>query len=82
LERLICDIDFKIVCIFQKLSESLLRVHQLGTMWLNSHMKRQKKDERYMTFFDTISVSEKAKQSINRIINEDRKKGPTISHFE
>lgn len=75
IERLILDIDYKILHTYQKISESVCRVHTLATNWLNNQMKKDKKDERYMTFFDTISVSKKAEQRIKQIINEDRSKG-------
>ena len=37
-------------------------------------MKKNKRTERYMTFFDKISVSSKAFKKISKIINEDKKK--------
>jgi hypothetical protein len=35
-------------------------------------MKENKKDNRYLTLFDKISVSEKAQKRITKIIEEDR----------
>ena len=74
LERLICDIDLKILNTYQKLAESSYRVHKYATEWLNDTLKKRNVDKRYLTFYDTISVSEKAKERIKSIINEDRKK--------
>jgi len=61
LERLIHDLDFKILNTYQRLSESSLLVHKLATNWLNNYMKKQKRDNRYITFYDTISISKKSK---------------------
>ena len=74
LERLICDIDSKIIQTSQKLAESTYRVHKLATDWLNNYMKKNKKSQRYFTLYDTVSVSDKAHERINRIINEDKNK--------
>lgn len=74
LERLICELGSKILQIYFKLAESSSRIHKLGTDWANHTLKKNKMDDRFLTFFDTISVSEKAKQRINKIINEDRSK--------
>jgi len=74
LERLIYEMDFKILQIYFKLAGSDYRIHKLGTDWLNNILKKKKIDVRYLTFFDTISVSEKAQQRIRQIINEDRRK--------
>ncbi|MEX1053446.1 MAG: hypothetical protein WEC35_03460 [Nitrosopumilaceae archaeon] len=71
-ERLIFYIDSKIMQIRLKIYESSARIHELATKWLNDWMKKNKKDERYMTWFDVIKVSEKARDRINKIIKEDR----------
>ncbi len=54
--------------------ESTHRIHKLGTEWLNDHMKERNEKVRYLTFYDTISVSEEAKERITQIINEDGEK--------
>lgn len=74
LERLIYEMDSKILQIFFKLAQSEYRVHKIGTNWVNKALKKNKIDYRYLTFFDIISVSEKAEQRIRQIINEDRRK--------
>lgn len=71
-ERLIFDIDSKIMQIHIKLHESSAKVHELATTWLNNWMKKNKKAERYMTWFDVIKVSRKAQDRINKIIKDDR----------
>jgi len=72
LERLILDIDSKVLQIYQKLGESTKRVMDAVTTNLNHEMKKQKKDTRYMLLFDKIAVSERAKERIEQIIREDK----------
>lgn len=38
----------------------------------NSKHAKIKKPERYITWFDTLCVSEKGREKINRIIKEDK----------
>jgi len=76
LQRLIFDINSKIILTYRKLAESTHRIHKLGTEWLNDHLKERNEKVRYLTFYDTISVSEEAKERITQIIDEDRKKKP------
>ena len=71
-ERLIFDIDSKIMQIRLKIYESSVRIQELATKWLNEWMKKNKKAERYMTWFDVIKVSGKARDRINKIIKEYR----------
>jgi len=71
IERLILEIDNKITQIRIKINESSAQVHKLATRWLNDKMKEMKNDDRYITFGDTIKVSVKSHDKINRIINQD-----------
>ena len=70
IEKMIFDIDCKIINTHIKLANSLKRIHKLGIGYLNDYLK----DNRYMTYLDRISVSEKAQQKISKIIKEDRPK--------
>jgi len=72
IERLIFDINSKILYTYQKLASSIIRTHDIATQWYNAKMKKDNKTARNLSFFDTISVSGKAYERINRIINEDR----------
>ncbi len=72
LERMILDIDSKVLQVYQKLGESTKRVMDAVTENLNHEMKKQKKDARYMLLFDKIVVSESAKEKIEQIIREDK----------
>jgi len=75
LERLMYEIDSKMSYTHSKLCESSQRITDLTTKYLNDWMKDNKKPERYMTMFDKISVSDKAFEKINKIINEDKSRG-------
>ncbi len=74
IERLIFDINSKILYTYQKLANSTITTHDLANQWYNDKMKKDNKMDRNISFLDTISVSEKAHERINRIINEDRKR--------
>ena len=69
---MILDIDCKIINTQMKLADSMKRIHKLGIGYLNDYLKENGKDDRRMTYLDTISVSEKAQQKISKIIKEDR----------
>ena len=75
IERLIFDIDSKIIHTRIRMSESDYQVHEKATKWLNEFMKKNLMKGRYLTIFDTISVSEKACKRIKKIIKEDRARG-------
>jgi len=72
LERLILEIDSKILNIHNKLVNSTRNIFDLSTEKLNEWLKKHKKDERYLTLFDKLSVSSKAYEKISKIIEEDR----------
>jgi len=78
LDRLIFDIDSKILHTHHRLTESERRVSDMSIEQLNSWMKENGRKERYMTLFDKLSVSEKAKEKINKIIDEDRTRGRNL----
>ena len=71
LERFMFDIDSKILNTNIKLSLSVQQNSDLLTKHLNEWMKKNGKTERFMTLFDKITVSDKAKGRINKILNED-----------
>lgn len=74
IEKMIFDIDCKIVNIQIKLADSTKRTHKLAIDYVNNWLKENGKNNRYLNYFDTISVSEKAKEKISKIIKEVRKK--------
>jgi hypothetical protein len=76
IERLMFDIDSKILYTYHRLAESSRRLMELSTERLNDWMKENKKDTRFITFGDTIAVSLKSQEKMLRIIREDKKRGP------
>ena len=74
IEKMIFDIDSKIIHIKITLSNSMKHIHTHGVEIANNCIKKFRKDIKLMTLFDTIAVSEKAQKRISKIIKEDRKK--------
>ena len=72
LERLIYEIDSKILQTSHRLSESYGRLMDKATDRLNNWLKENNKPERYMRLFDKITVSKEAREKINKIIEEDK----------
>jgi hypothetical protein len=71
-ERMIYDIDCKILYTHIRSAESEGRMRDYATKSLNEWLKDNNKTIRYLTLFDKLSVSEKAYERINKIIKEDR----------
>ena len=74
LERLIYEIDCKILSIHMHVTESVRRMSDYHTRRLNEFMKENKKDERYMSLYDKIRLSPNAFEKVTKIINQDREK--------
>ncbi len=72
LERLMLEIDSRILNTHYKLTNSTRTIIDYSTERMNNWMKENKKDDRFLTLFDRISVSKKAKEKINNIIKQDR----------
>jgi len=72
LERLILEIDSKILNIHNKLANSTRNIFDLSTKKLNKWLKDNNKDVQYLNLFDRFSVSSKASEKIWKIIEEDR----------
>lgn len=72
LERLMYEIDCKILHTYDRLAESAKRLMDFSTEKLNLWMKKNNRTERYMSLSDKITVSEKANAKIEKIIKEDR----------
>jgi len=75
IEHLILDIDSKLLQTQFKLYESTSKIYGLATEWLNNWMKKHNNDERFITWFDVISRSEKAYNKVKKILKEDRERG-------
>ncbi|MBT4325581.1 MAG: hypothetical protein HOD60_01545 [Candidatus Nitrosopelagicus sp.] len=74
IEKMIFDIESKIINTHMKLGNSMKRIYQKNIEYLNDWLEKNGKDARFLTYFDKISVSEKAHQKISKIIQEDEKK--------
>jgi len=74
IEKMIFEMDCKIINTQMKLADSMKRDHKLGIYFLNEWLKRNEINERFVTYSDTIAVSEKAKEKISKIIKEDNTK--------
>ena len=72
IRKMIFDIDCKIINTQMKLADTMKRIHDIKIDYLNTWLKKNGKDTRFLTFFDEISVSDKAYQKIYKIIKEDR----------
>ena len=73
IERLIYDIDSKILQTHHRLTESTRRLLDESTERINEWLKDNHKPGRYMKLFDKITVSDKGKEKINKILKEDKK---------
>jgi len=71
IERLIFDIDSKIIHVRIKISESHYRVHEKATNWLNRHMQKNDVMGSYFPYFGTLHVSKNTRRRIKKLIAED-----------
>jgi len=73
IEKMILDLDYKIIQINQKTSESTKRIMNYAIEFLNEHLKTQNQKDRYLTFGQKMAVSDSAIKKIDKIISEDKK---------
>lgn len=73
IERMILEIDYKIVQINHKLAESSNRITNYAIAVLNEHMKSTNQNNRFLGVKQKLSVSKSALVQINKIISEDKK---------
>ena len=78
LERLILEIDSKILNTHYKITNSTRNLIDWSTERINDWLKDNKKNKRFLTMFDRISVSVKAKEKIDKIIKQDRLVSKTV----
>lgn len=78
LEKLLLDVDSKLVQHHQRMAESTNRMWEMTIHSINNFFKEEKKDTRYLTLYDKIAVSEKAQKRIQEIIRHDKKKVRTF----
>lgn len=70
-EKMILDIDSKIINIRMKLGESFKRIEQGKIDHINDYLKSKGDEDRYLNFFDKVSVSRKAHEKISKIMKDD-----------
>jgi len=68
IERLIHEIESKILQTQLKLSSSIENVHRLSTKWLNDWMKKNNQFDRYISYGDVRRVSGKSYDKICSLI--------------
>lgn len=57
------------------MQESNIQVHEKVIQKLNEVMEKNGQKQRHVTIFDTIKVSSKSHEQINKIIKEDKSRG-------
>ena len=62
IEKLLFGIDSKIIHIRIRIRDSSIEVHDKATKWLNEFMKKNNKNQRYLTLFNKIKVLQKANE--------------------
>ena len=73
IEKMILDVDYKILNIRQKMSETSRTVMDFAIKFLNEHLESTNQKERYLTFDQKIATSESAIRKINKVIAQDKK---------
>ncbi len=72
IERLLFDIDSKIIYVRIKISESSYRVHEHVANWLNKYARNHHQTGRYFAHFEITQVSAKTRSKIKKLIAEDQ----------
>ena len=72
IEKLLFDIEYKIMQTRMKLIDSQITNSLDGAERANELMKKLKRDERFVSFLDVYMVSNKAHMKIKKIINENK----------
>ena len=73
IERMITDIDSKIVQINERLVFSSTKLVSYVVEGLNNHFKSKNDKTRYFGVHEKFAVSNDAKEKIDKIISEDKK---------
>jgi len=71
-ERLILDVESRILQTHLKLTEAIRLNHDSAVKWLNDWMKKNKRQDRYLTYLDLVAVSPKSHEKIRKIIKDDK----------
>ena len=74
IEKLIFDIESRIMQTRLKLVDSKIRNFNDSTERVNHWMKEERREERFVSYFDIYSVSDKSYDRIINIMKEDKKR--------
>jgi hypothetical protein len=74
IERIIYEINSKIIYINQKFIDSQHRTNRLATEMFNETMKKNHNPQRRISVLDTIGITEKGRQKIRKIVSEERRR--------
>ena len=70
IERMVFDVESKIIQTQLKVNASIENVHKLAVRWLNTWMKRNDHEERYISYGDTMRVSGKTYEKICGLLKD------------
>jgi len=73
-ERMIFNMDCKLIDIQMKLGESYKKIHQMKTNHLNNWLKEHGKNIQYLHLLDKVTISEKSFDKIQKIIKDNMPK--------
>jgi len=74
IDKLIFDIESRIMQTRLKLVDSKIRSFNYSTERVNHWLKEQRREERFVSYFDICSVSDKSYDRIINIMKEDKKR--------
>ncbi len=68
---MILDVESKIGHTQLKLCDSMEKVHKRGTKWLNEWMKKNNRQDRYISYGDMMRVPSKSYEKICSLIKNN-----------
>lgn len=78
IERLILEVESKILQTPIKILGTIANNHELATKQVNDWLKKNKHEDRFLAYNDLIRVSSKSKEKINKIINDEKTSGEGV----
>jgi len=73
IERLVFDVESKILQTHLKVNASAEKAHKLATKWLNDWMMENNHKERYVSYGDVMRASSKTHEKIRNLLKNDKK---------
>jgi len=70
-ERMILDVECRILQTQLKLSESMEKVHKRSTKWVNEWMKKNNRKDRYISYGDMMRVPGKSYEKICKLLKDE-----------